>query len=145
VAKESDSDANSDVAPSGSKKRKSGRVRKHVVESDDNDSNFEALSDEDQEEEEEEVNSDDSEIIPKKKTRRRKASTSSEQSGSESEEKPKKRRRIKHNSESGSGSGKIKSSNFFNVMIKSTKLYFQMTRTRRKDDTRFEKSSKINI
>ena len=110
VAKESDSDAQSDVAPSGSKKRKSGRVRKHVIESDDNDSNFEALSDEEEEQEEEEANSDDSEIMPKKKTRRRKASTSSEQSGSESDEKPKKRRRIKHNSGSGSaGSGKNKS------------------------------------
>ena len=105
----SDSEVNSDTAPTGSRKRKMGRARKRVLASDDSnvedDQSEQDEQYEQEEEEEEEANSDDSEIVIKKKTRRRKASSSSERSGSESEEKPKKRRRIKH--ASGSGSGEI--------------------------------------
>jgi len=118
-SKQSDSDGemNSDPAVPSTRKRKSGKRRKAVMETDD--SELEAESEEEAErdedyEEEEANNTDNSDVGRKKRSRRRKGTSSSENSDadSEDEDKPKRRKRIK---DCGSDSDDEKSKGRHNI------------------------------
>ena len=103
-----ESDLNTNVAAvGGSKKRKTGK-RRHIINSEDDESNDPDFNDEEENsdgDDVQEVDSDDSDNVTRKKPRRRriKGSDSSDNDSDSDGGRPKKRRRIRENSESNSG------------------------------------------
>lgn len=100
-----ESDLNTNVAAvGGSQKRKTGK-RRHIINSEDDESNDPDFNDEEENsdgDDVQEVDSDDSDNVTRKKPRRRRIKGSDSSEDDSESDRPKKRRRIRENSESNS-------------------------------------------